>query len=405
MNIVCAESVFRAREAFAPLGAVELVPDREISPRHLRRADALVIRSKTRVTADLLRDTPVQIVATTTAGTDHIDLPALARLGIAAASAPACNANAVAEYVLTALALLARDENTPLEGRRIGIVGDGHIGSLVAEKALALGLVPLRSDPPKAALLPPSSPSRATYLPLPDLLPQADILALHTPLTSPPTPYPTRHLITASALCSLPRGAWLINASRGAVVDSDALEFALQNDHLAAAVLDVWEDEPAPSPLLPLARYLTPHIAGYSVEGLLNGTLAAYRAICRFFEIEPRWTPSLPPAPPIALDLARHSPTDAMAAVLSAACPLAADSDAWRTAFSDAAAESAALAAALPPSAPPPLAPYRQAFDLFRRSYSNRREFSATPLRLRHAPSDLLPVLASLSFPLTSSLD
>ena len=405
MNIVCAESVFRAREAFAPLGSVEIVPDREISTRHLLRADALVIRSKTRVTADLLRDTPVQIVATTTAGTDHIDLPALADLGIAAASAPACNANAVAEYTLTAIALLARDENTPLEGRRLGIVGDGHIGALVAEKALALGLVPLRNDPPKAARLPPSDPARAGYLALADLLPQSDILTLHTPLTLPPAPFPTRYLITASALCSLPRGAWLINAARGAVIDSDALEFALQNDHVAAAVLDVWEDEPAPSPLLPLARYLTPHIAGYSVEGLLNGTLAAYRAICRFFEIEPRWTPSLPPAPPITLDLAHLSPTDAMAAVLSAACPLADDSDAWRSAFADAAAESAALAAELPPSAPPPLAPYRRTFDAFRRAYSNRREFSATPLHLHHAPSDLLPALAALSFPLSSALD
>ncbi|MBQ9344961.1 MAG: 4-phosphoerythronate dehydrogenase [Kiritimatiellae bacterium] len=401
MKIVCAESVLCAREAFAPLGEVDILPDREISTRHLLHADALVVRSKTRITADLLRDTSVQIVATTTAGTDHMDLPALADLGIAAASAPGCNANAVAEYTLTALALLARDENRPLDGLRLGIVGHGHVGTLVADKAPALGLVPLLNDPPKAALLDPGTPDAPAYLPLADLLPQADILTLHVPLTASPAPYPTRHLVSCDALAALPRGAWLLNASRGAVVDSDALEFALQHAHVAAAVLDVWEDEPAPSPLLPLPRYLTPHIAGYSLEGLLNGTLAAYRAVCRFFELEPAWHPSLPPAPPVVLDLAHLSPSDALAAVLSAACPLDTDAAAWRAAFADAAAESATLAA---PAAPPPLAPYRRAFDTFRRAYAHRREFAATPLHLLHAPAELLPALEPLGFPLTSAL-
>lgn len=396
MKIVCAESVFRAREAFATLGDLDIVPDRDIAPRHLEHADALVIRSKTRVTADLLRDTPVQIVATSTAGTDHIDLPALADLGIAAASAPGCNANAVAEYAATAFALLSRDENRPLPGLRLAIVGHGHVGTLVAEKAAALGLATLLVDPPKAAL---QENAKTSYVSLADALPQADILTLHTPLTDPPTPYPTRHLLSADAIAALPRGAWLVNASRGPVADSDALEFALQNAHLAAAVLDVWEAEPAPAPLLPLARYLTPHIAGYSVEGLLNGTLAAYHAICRFFELSPDWHPTLPPAPPIALDLDRLSPSDALAAVLAAACPLADDSDAWRRALAAAAAESAASAT---DGAPPPLAPYRRRFDAFRRAYCTRREFAAIPLQLAHAPSQTLSTLAALGFPLSA---
>ena len=397
-KILCAASVHSAREAFAPLGDVTILPDRAITRDVLlaHRPDALVIRSKTPVTPDLVRGTSVQLVATATAGTDHIQTDALRDLGVAVASSPGCNANAVAEYIIAALALLADAVDRPLPTLRLGIVGCGHVGSRVAAKARAIGLQTLLNDPPlaeKLAALPPDGrsstghPSPDAFLPLSDLLPQADILTLHVPLADPPSPHPTRHLVDASVLASLPPSALLPNASRGAVVDSDALLAALSSSRLAAAIVDVWEREPAPHPLLahPSLRACTPHIAGYSIEGLLAGTEACLRACADHFHLPP--PPPLPPSPPAApleLDLAGLTPRRALATVLTAACPIPADSDAWR-----AAAEASPTPEAL-----------RAAFDTFRAARIHRREYAHTPLRLRHPPTDLPPLLHALRFPL-----
>ena len=128
MNIVCASSVLHAREAFSGLGAVRLLPDRDIRREHLRDADALIVRSKTAVGPELLDGTPVGFVATATAGADHFDIPWLTDAGIAWTASPGCNANAVAEYVTTALALLARKRAALLPGLTLGIVGVGQVG-------------------------------------------------------------------------------------------------------------------------------------------------------------------------------------------------------------------------------------------------------------------------------------
>lgn len=135
MKIVCAASVYQAREAFAGLGEVCLRPDRDIRREHLREARALIVRSKTRVGPELLADTPVEFVATATAGSDHLDLPWLEEAGIAWSAAAGCNANAVAEYAITALTWLALRHGALLAGKTLGLVGLGQVGSRVAEKA------------------------------------------------------------------------------------------------------------------------------------------------------------------------------------------------------------------------------------------------------------------------------
>ena len=150
MKIVVAASVLQGREAFSTLGRVTVLPDREIRREDLHDADALIVRSQTRVTAELLAGTPVSFVATATAGADHFDTEWLTDNGIAWTASPGCNANAVAEYIITALALLARQRSTELPGKTIGIVGVGQIGSRVAQKATALGLRVRRNDPPLA---------------------------------------------------------------------------------------------------------------------------------------------------------------------------------------------------------------------------------------------------------------
>lgn len=383
MKIVCAASVLQAREAFAALGDVDILPDREITRDHLRNAEALIVRSKTRVNRDLLEGTPVAFVATATAGADHFDIPWLNDAGIAWTASPGCNANAVAEYALTALALLARRRTALLAGKTLGIVGVGQVGSRVAAKAPVLGLRVLRNDPPLALRT-----GSADYLPIETVLPQADILTLHTPLEDA-GPFPTRHLADCRLFEHLKPGAWFLNTSRGEVADSDSLQCALEHHLLAACALDVWENEPElPGALSGAVDFLTPHIAGYSLEGLLNGTLHCQRELCHFLEVEPAWTPDyrqLPAAPVLQLDAAHRSDEEALAELLAAACPIPADDRAWR--------------AEMETGDPAEL---RRRFDRFRKSRSSRREFSVHRVHLAHASPALLETAAALGFQISA---
>ena len=379
MKIVCAASVLFAREAFAGLGEVEIVPDRDIRREHLHNAQALIVRSKTAVGPALLEGTPVEFVATATAGADHFEIPWLNHAGIAWSASPGCNANAVAEYVATALVLLARQRAALLPGKTLGIVGVGQVGSRVAQKAALLGLHVLRNDPPLAL-----QTGSAEYLPLETVLPAADILTLHVPLESS-GPFPTRHLADCRLFEKLKPGAWFINAARGAVADSDALQCALDHHLLSACVLDVWENEPAlPAALRRAVDFLTPHIAGYSFEGLLNGTLQCRRELAHFLELESDWAPDparLPPIPFIQIDAAHRPDEEVLAELLAAACPLPEDTRAWR----------AEMTADDP-------AELRRRFDRFRQNYTSRREFAAIRVHLTHASPALLETAAALGF-------
>ena len=379
MKIVCAASVLFAREAFAGLGDVTLLPDREIRREHLRDARALIVRSKTAIGPTLLEGTPVEFVATATTGADHFEIPWLNHAGIAWNASPGCNANAVAEYVATALVLLARQRAALLPGKTLGIVGVGQVGSRVAQKAALLGLRVLRNDPPLAL-----KTGAATYQPLETVLPAADILTLHVPLETA-GPFPTRHLADCRLFEKLKPGAWFINAARGEVADSDSLQCALDHHLLSACVLDVWENEPAlPAALRQAADFLTPHIAGYSFEGLLNGTLQCRRELAHFLELESDWAPDpalLPPVPFIQIDAAHRADDEVLAELLAAACPIPEDTRAWRAEMTT--ADPAEL---------------RRRFDRFRKNYTSRREFAAIRVHLSHASPALLETVAALGF-------
>ena len=379
MKIVCAASVLQAREAFSSLGDLQLLPDRDIRREHLLAADALIVRSKTHVTRELLEGTSVGFVATATAGADHFEIPWLNETGIAWSASPGCNANAVAEYVATAIALLARKRAALLHGKSLAIVGLGQVGSRVAQKAGLLGLRVLRNDPPLAL-----KTGSADYLPLESVLPAADILTLHVPLETA-GPFPTRHLADCRLFEKLKPGAWFINSSRGAVTDSDSLQCALEHHLLSACALDVWEKEPElPEALKRAVDFLTPHVAGYSLEGLLNGTLQCHRELCHFLEIEPTWTPDprqLPPAPFIEIDAARRPDEDVLAELFAAACPIPEDDRAWRAEMTT--DDSAEL---------------RRRFDRFRKNYQSRREFAAIRVHLTHASPALLETAAAFGF-------
>lgn len=274
MRILADENIPLVEAFFAEFGEIRRQPGRAFSADALAEADVLLVRSVTRVDAALLQGSPVRFVGTCTIGTDHLDLDHLAAANIAWASAPGCNARGVVDYVLGSLLALAEVAGSPLRERRYGVVGAGQVGARLVEVLRGLGCRVLVCDPPRAER------EGGDYVDLDEVLAQCDVISLHTPLTSAGR-WPTRHLLNAERLARLRPGSWLINASRGAVVDNQALHALLLQRPDVEAVLDVWEGEPLVDvALAERCRIATPHIAGYSLEGKARGTAQIYRALC-----------------------------------------------------------------------------------------------------------------------------
>ena len=293
MKIAVDRNIPLAGSAFGPLGDVTLLETTAVTSGAVRDAGALVIRSETKVGPGLLEGSRIRFVGSATIGTDHIDLPYLASKGIAFASAPGSNANSVKEYVLAALLAIARRGGFSLQGKVLGVVGVGNVGGRVASMARALGMTVLENDPPLAR----ESGGRG-FLPLDDLM-GADIITLHVPLTRTGSD-PTYHLFDARRLSGMKPGSILFNTSRGAVVETRALESSILGGRIAAAVLDVWEGEPVIDAALLLRASLgTSHIAGYSIDGKVNAAGMIRAALCRFLKIASAWDPSreIPPPP------------------------------------------------------------------------------------------------------------
>lgn len=313
MKIVADENIPFVTEAFGTLGEITTLSGRAIGPEQVREADLLLVRSVTVVDERLLAGSSVRFVGSATIGLDHVDQAFLRARGIALAHAPGSNANAVAEYVVAALVALEREAPVVLgreryAGRTLGIIGLGRIGTLVREKALALGMDVLANDPPLAR----DGLERAGeggLVALEDLLTRSDIVTCHVPLTRD-GPDATYHLLDDARLSLLPSHAVVINTARGAVVDNAALLRGLQAKRLGGAVLDVWEGEPAPDPALIRAVTIgTPHIAGYSWDGKVAGARMLYDAACVFLHRQPSWTSCRPEeAPPPPQDEADRKP-------------------------------------------------------------------------------------------------
>ncbi len=285
MRIILDKNTPFAAPAFKGLGDVVLLETPAITCAAIRDADILVVRSETKVNRELLEGSRVRFVGTVTIGTDHIDIPFLESRGIGFASAPGSNANSVKEYLLAALLELSRRRGFSLRGKTLGVVGVGHIGSKIAAMAADLGLVVLQNDPPLAR-----QSRQPRFVPLDDLM-NADILTLHVPLTRSGEDA-TFHLFNSRRIAAMKSGAILINSSRGPVVETGALRDALRSGHLSAAVLDVWEGEPAiDAELLEIVTLGTPHIAGYSLDGKVNAVRMIREAVARFLSDGSAWNP------------------------------------------------------------------------------------------------------------------
>ncbi len=377
MVILVDENVPYGREAFGLLGEVRTAHGREISREMLADVDALVVRSITRVNRELLDGTPVRFVGTCTIGEDHVDKAWLASRGIVFSSAPGCNANSVGEYITAALLHLAGKHGLSLAGMKLGIVGVGNVGKRVWKKAEALGLQCVLNDPPRFD----NEGGDSVFRPIQEIL-DCDIVTFHVPLEKS-GPYATWHLADAAFLSRMKPGAFLLNSSRGGVVDNQALKSALRDEKLRAAVLDVWEGEPrVDTELLGMVDIATPHIAGYSFDGKVNGTRQVYEALCAVLNRPAEWDPSPllpePECPQLTVD---PSDTGALSGAVRAVYEIMSDDARMR--------EMLALAT-----------PDEQSawFDRLRKEYPRRREFFNTRVTFTRPDTDLKRTLSGVGF-------
>lgn len=259
------------------------VPGSDITNEVLRDAQVLLTRTRTRCDRHLLQGTAVKFIGTATIGTDHIDLDYCSHNGITVVNAPGCNAPAVAQWVHSTILQWLSAQPAPLDHPlTLGIVGVGHVGSIVARWAHQLGYRVLLNDPPLEEQATDTNSELLTLksklIDISTLHCKCDIITFHTPLTRDGD-YPTWHLCDEAFLNGLQRCRLIINAARGAVCDNEAL-LRWQGD----IALDCWEGEPNINrELLEKAFVATPHIAGYSLQGKQRGTSMIIEALNRHF--------------------------------------------------------------------------------------------------------------------------
>ena len=317
LNIIIEENV-PYLGVLKPYGRVRFMPAEAIDADTVRDADALIVRTRTRCDRALLEGSGVSFVGTATIGTDHIDADWCASAGITVANAPGCNAPAVAQYVFGSLMQVI---NRPLRRYTLGIVGVGHVGQIVERWARAMEMDVLLCDPPRQ-----QAEGGDCWCSLDDIARRADIITVHTPLTSG-GPCPTRHMLGSGFFASLRRAPIIINAARGPVVDTAAWVEAIDAGLCGPAIVDCWEDEPHIShDLLFRAAIATPHIAGYSRQGKIRASQAVLTALCRHFGLpDIKVAESTPPPVPRSItpvtalrgydptadtDMLRHYPDD-----------------------------------------------------------------------------------------------
>jgi erythronate-4-phosphate dehydrogenase len=262
------------RGVLEPWFAVQYLDSENISKETLKYSDALIIRSTRKYGKETLLGTNVKFIGTVTSGYEHIDTGFCEENGIFWTNAHGSNAESVAEYISAALIAISK-KTRPLNELTLGIVGVGATGGEVKKKAENFGMRLLLCDPPKN---------------LNDNIFDADIITLHCPLEKD-----TWYMVNEDFLKKMKRGAWLINAARGAICNSEALRYALQSKHLGGAIIDVWENEPnIDASLLPLIEIATPHIAGHSAEAKINAANMLVSSLGEYFNIEELKSKTLP---------------------------------------------------------------------------------------------------------------
>jgi D-3-phosphoglycerate dehydrogenase len=284
-RIVVADAIHPvARQEFEAHGDVVDVDGTDVPSLMdvVRDADALIVRSETLVTADVLAAAPhLKVVARAGVGVDNIDIPAATRAGVLVLNAPGTNAVSAGEHTIAMLLALTRQipfanatthagewqrkavKPVDLRGRTIGLVGLGRVGTIVAKRLKAFEMHVIAHDP----FLPEQRFAEigVEEVELEELFRRSDVVSFHCPST-----LETRQLLNAETLSMMKQGSVVLNAARGDVVDQHALADAVRSGHIAAAAVDVFPSEPCrESPLFGLENVvLTPHTGGSSIEAL-----------------------------------------------------------------------------------------------------------------------------------------
>lgn len=376
IKILADENIPYIKEAFSRFGELTTAQGRDITTEMVKDKDILLVRSVTKVNKELLNNSKVKFVGTATIGTDHIDLEYLKNQEIVFTSAPGSNARSVCEYITVALLNLAEKEGFKLNSKKIGIVGVGNVGTRVKGMIEALGAKVILNDPPQA-----DSTKNDIFKNIEEIK-DCDIITFHVPLTKTGK-YPTFNLADSKFLESIKQGTYILNSSRGHVINEDALASAIKSGKVKKYILDVWENEPTiKNESLKEAFISTPHIAGYSFNGKVNGCKMLFDALANFLKVKEQFDILLPP-PPVPEMIFDNNQIDIQTALLeitSKVYDINKDSNKLKATLETKQENKA------------------KEFDLLRKNYPIRREFHNTFINLKNAPDGLKEILKGLKF-------
>jgi erythronate-4-phosphate dehydrogenase len=378
MKIVADENIPFVKDCFSNAGDVFTLSGRDMNFDTVRDADALIVRSITKVNASLLDNSKIKFVGTATIGTDHIDIDYLNRNNIGFSSAPGSNADSVAEYVTAGLLSLGKREGIKLADKSIGIIGVGNVGSRVEKRTAALGMHTVLNDPPLKR-----QSKNEKYRPIDEIL-NCDFITAHVPLTKEGEDK-TYHLVDEVFLSNAKKGFYFINTSRGAVVDTEALKNAIKTKKTGGTILDVWENEPdIDSELLHMVDIGTCHIAGYSFDGKVRGMIMIYRAMCSHFNMEcDKCESDFLPEPPIKRIEVKPAGADDQELVRGVVSQVYHICDDYNR---------------LKKSLEIPDEQRGDYFDSLRKNYPVRREFHNTKIYLKQKDAQLEKILKGIGF-------
>lgn len=280
MKFIIDDKIPYIQGALEPFGEVVYLPGSKTTPQVVKDVDALITRTRTICNEQLLKGSAVKFVATATIGFDHIDTEYCKQAGIEWTNAPGCNSKSVEQYVTSALFVLSERKGFQLQGKTIGVVGVGQVGSKVAKVCELLGMRILLNDPPRER-----KEGSKKFVSFQTIKEEADIITFHVPLNMKGEDV-TYHLINNNFFKTLKNTPIILNTCRGEVMDTLAVKEAVRNKQISGLVIDCWENEPnIDLDLLASVDLATPHIAGYSKDGKANGTSMSIQAISRYFNL------------------------------------------------------------------------------------------------------------------------
>src|SRR5690554_3880615 len=371
MKIVIDDKIPYIRGAFESLAEVVYLPGSKTTHQHVKDADAIITRTRTKCNEDLLKGSTVKFIATATIGYDHIDTDFCAKEGIEWVNAKGCNAESVNQYIASALFSWAVKNRIELKEKTIGIVGVGNVGSKVEKLCRAIGMKVLLNDPPRERV-----EGAEKFVALENIQKEADIITFHVPLnrTGPDATY---HLADENFLQNLGKNPLIINSCRGEVTETTAMIKAIKDKRISGFIADCWEHEPdIDLELLNLVLYGTPHIAGYSKDGKANGTAMSVQAISKFFNLGiDNWMPNnveLPEKTEIKIDGSERKGYAILAEAVLSTYDIENDDEALRT--------------------------NPQLFEQLRGDYPVRREFSSYTLIVKNVKFETVEKLRAMGF-------